>query len=927
MSKKPPYRMTIEEMAESLDADLRGLSDQEVQQRLEEHGPNEIQTEEKTKWHDILIRQFTNPLILVLIAAAVVAFLIGETIEAIVIGVIIIINAAIGFFQEFKAESSLEALRSHAAPEAEVLRYDPDKDESREESEQAANIVPGDVIFLDAGDRVPADARIIEAHNLEIDEAMLTGESAPVLKQVDPLDEDDLPVAEWENVAFGGTSVTSGRGKAIVFATGKATELGKIAGLIEETEEADTPLQLETARLSRWLAYWALGLSVLVLAVGLLRGFQFGEIFLFALTAAISSIPAGLPALLTITLAVGVNRMARRKAIIRRLPAVDTLGAASVICSDKTGTLTSNQMTVQQIWMPDHVIRISGVGFEPEGEFKQDGEVFDPREDESVRLALEISTLCNDSRLTHHREDGRDVWEIRGDPTEGALVVAAAKAGMGQDKLNDQYPRKQEIPFSSEKKFMATIHEAQEGNFRIFLKGAPAVVLERCKRVRQGGEAVELDSARKEEIIQVNDEMASHALRMLGLAYQDIQRDEIDDYRDAMEQGEARLIFLGLVGMIDPPRKESKKAVEMCKRAGVLVMMITGDQELTGEAIAREVGIQDNGGRVLSGRDIDELDQAGLDQAVRETRVFARVSPEHKHRIVNSLQRQGAVVAMTGDGVNDAPALQAAAVGVAMGITGTDVTREAAEMVITDDNFASIVAAIEEGRVVFQNVRKVVKFLITTNIGESLTILGALLTLPVGTLILTPVQILWINLVTDGLVDVAIALEPKEGKVMETPPRRRNALIVNRPILYEIGFIAVIMALGTLFLFNRALDRTGDIMFAQTTAFLTMALFQVWNSLNVRSRTQSLFQLGLFSNKWLVGAVVFSAALLVIATLVPFLQVALSTQALPVSEWGIILLVTSSVFVADEMRKLLVRRGTIPMKDDDHKAVFEAGGA
>jgi P-type Ca2+ transporter type 2C len=923
MADKQVFRMTADELLQELDASLDGLSEQEVKKRLEEYGSNEIQTEEKTQWHEILLRQFINPLILVLIAAAVVAWLIGETIEAVVIGVIILVNAAIGFFQEFKAESSLEALRQQTAPEAEVLRYNPDQDESSEESVESSRIVPGDIIYLDAGDRVPADARIFEARNLEIDEAMLTGESVPVQKQVDPIDEEELPVAEWVNVAFGGTSVTSGRGKAIVFATGGSTELGKIAGLIEETEAVETPLQRETARLSRWLAYWAAGLSLTVLAVGLLRGFEFGEIFLFALTAAISSIPAGLPALLTITLAVGVNRMANRKAIIRRLPAVDTLGAANVICSDKTGTLTSNQMTLQQIWSAGRVVKITGVGFEPSGEFEIDGEAVDPQEDEQLRLVLEIGSLCNDSRLSHHQEDGRDVWDIRGDPTEGALVVAAAKAGLRKDKLHDRYPRQDEIPFSSEKKFMATFHDRPEDGARVFLKGAPGTVLERCSHILEDGEVVELEDGRRDEIRQINEDMAAQALRVLGVSYQDIQPNEIDRYREAMDKGEQRLVFAGLVGMIDPPRKESIEAVAISKEAGVLVMMITGDQVLTGEAIAREVGIKDNGGEVISGRDMDRLSEEELDETVRKTRVFARVSPQHKHRIVDSLQRQGAVVAMTGDGVNDAPALQASAVGVAMGITGTDVTREAAEMVITDDNFASIVAAVEEGRVVFQNLRKVIKFLITTNIGESLTILGALLTLPVGVLILTPVQILWINLVTDGLVDVAIALEPKEGDVMKNPPRRKNAPILNRNIAFEIGFIAVIMALGTLFLFNRALDMTGNIVFAQTTAFLTMAMFQVWNSLNVRSRTQSLFQLGLFTNKWLVIAIVVSVLLLVIATLVPFLQTALSTQALPLSEWGIILLVTSSVFIADEIRKLLVRREILSMKDNDHQRVFE----
>ncbi len=591
-----------------------------------------------------------------------------------------------------------------------------------------AEVVPGDIILLDAGSKVPADARLIEAANLEVDEAMLTGESLSSRKTVFPLIGADMSIADRTNLIYGGTIVTNGRGRAVVYATGGRTEMGKIAKLIQETEKADSPLQKQTLDLGMKLGFLAVGVSTLTLILGLLQGLPFQEMFLFALASAVSSIPEGLPAVMSITLAVGVNRMARRNAIIRRLPAVDTLGAASVICTDKTGTLTTNQMTVQQVMADAKTMHVTGVGFAPTGRFLRDGKPYDPTATPDLRLALHIGALCNDARLIRHQSGENYAWEIRGDPTEGALVVAAAKAGHHKEFLDAQLHRIDELPFNSTTKFMATFHKGQEGEVWVFVKGAPEKVLEHCPQIRENAKVRALEAADHELILAENHRMASEALRVLGLAYQVIAPDEVEAFKEALEYGHpADLIFVGLVGMMDPPRPEVPEAVARCKRAGIRVIMATGDHKVTGEAIARQVGILDGDERVLTGPELRQMSDDELDLIIEKTAVFARVSPEHKHRIVESLQRLGHVVAMTGDGVNDAPAMQAAQIGVAMGVTGTDVTKETAEMVLTDDNFASIVNAVEEGRVIFQNVRKVVKFLLATNVGEDLTLLASLI--------------------------------------------------------------------------------------------------------------------------------------------------------------------------------------------------------
>jgi P-type Ca2+ transporter type 2C len=905
--ERPWHALTVEDVFEGLNSSESGLQEAEAASRLEKYGPNEIKTEAGPSKLSILLHQVRNPLIAVLIIAALVALAAGETIDTIVIAVVVVLNTAIGFTQEYRAEKAVQALQSRAAPEAEVLRC-PDDGDCDQTSIEAKELVPGDVIVINTGDRIPADARIFEAANLKIDEAMLTGESLSVEKTVDPLDE-DLQVAERTNLAFGGTVVTEGRGKAVVFATGDNTQMGEIATLIQETEKAVSPLQEQIMTLGKTLGIIAVSAGALIFIMGVIQDLTFQELFLFVIAVIVSAIPEGLPAVMTVTLSIGVMRMANRHAIIRRLQAVDTLGATTVICTDKTGTLTSNQMTVQQIFVDDKVIKVGGKGFEPQGDFKIDGDNINPREEGSLPLVLKTGALCNDSKLINpeDNENGND-WEIRGDPTEGALIVVACKADLVKDELEKEYPRLDEIPFSSDNKYMVTFNEISEGEVHVYMKGAPEKVLDYCQRVKIDDQEQELDEETREKILETNTGMAADALRVLAVAYRKIGAGDVESEKESIKEGQGSLVFLGLFGMMDPPRSEVEEAVRNCQKAGIQVIMATGDHKITGEAIGRMVGILDGSDDcVFSGSDIDEMDDDELDRIIKKAQVFARVSPEHKTRIVASLQRHGQVVAMTGDGVNDAPALKGAEIGIAMGITGTDVTKETAEMVLTDDNFASIVAAVEEGRVVFKNVQKVVKFLVATNAGEILTILGAMTLLPMTHLIFTPVQILWVNLVTDGLLVIPIALEDKEGDVMDEPPRDRGQKILSRNLLLHLVFVAVIMAVGTNWIFSSALA-AGDQDYARTMAFVTIAMYQVFNALNVRSLNRSLFTLGVFTNKYLIGAIFISVVLLVLSTLVPFLQIALSTVPLALNDWGLVVLVSSSVFILVEIRKFIANR-------------------
>ena len=900
------HSLSIDESYQELDSHFDGISEAQAEERLEKFGLNEIESGEKISKFKILIAQLNNPLVIVLIVAGIISLIAGKTADAVVIGIVIVLNSLIGYLQESKAEAALDALKAQAAPEADVIRQPVGETEYIEMTVPAAEIVPGDVIFLSAGSKVPADARLIEVANLEVEEAMLTGESLSVRKTVDPL-AGELDVAERTNLVFGGTIITNGRGRAVVYATGKETQMGKIATLIQETEKAISPLQQQTVRLGKILGLYALGIGVVTMLLGWILQLGMQDIFMYALASAVSSIPEGLPAVMSIALAIGVNRMAKRNAIIRRLPAVDTLGAASVICTDKTGTLTTNQMTVQQIVTSEKVFRLTGSGFDPEGNFLLDDEEVDPTDHPDLDLALHIGALCNDSRLVKHKQPDGNRWEIFGDPTEGALIIAAAKTGHHKEYLEKEYHRVDELPFSSKTRFMATFHKGEDGKIFVFVKGAPETILQRCPQIQGNGQVRALSNEDRELIDEHNHRMAEEALRVLGLAYQIITPEEIEGFKEALEyEHEAELIFVGLAGMMDPPRDEVPHAVQLCQDAGIRVIMATGDHKITGKAIATEVGILREGDLVFTGHEVDDMSDDELDESLKKATVFARVAPEHKHRIVESLQRLGHVVGMTGDGVNDAPALQAAQIGIAMGITGTDVTKEVAEMVLADDNFASIVAAVEEGRVMFMNVRKVVKFLLATNIGENLTLLPALV-LFAPDLIITPIQILFVNLVTDGILDITLAMEPKENDVMAEPPRKPDARIINKEIVQNIIFVGLFMAAGTLLMAYNS-RQNGNLVYTQTKVFTTLAMFQVFNSLNCRSRDKSVFQLGFFKNPYLFIAIVASILFQIAAVYLPFMQRALGTAPLRLEDWGSIFLVSSTVFFADEIRKLVARK-------------------
>ncbi|MEM4262225.1 MAG: HAD-IC family P-type ATPase [Thermoplasmata archaeon] len=900
------HLMEIEDVLRELESDRGGLTDSEARSRLRKYGPNEIIEKGGPSKTQLILNQLKNPLNAVLVAAALISFFAGKSIDMLVISIIIIFNTLMGFIQEYRAERALQALKSISSPEAEVVRRDDASGSKHEIRIKARDIVPGDIILLDAGDKVPADARIIESANLEIDESMLTGESVPVKKDSAKL-EADLPIADRRNIAYAGTIVTRGRCLAVAFSTGMKTEIGKIASLISETEETVTQTQRRIRDLSKKLGIFALLISSLTLTIGLVRGFEFYDMLLFSLASAVSAIPEGLLVVMTIVFAIGGHRMVKRNALIRKLQAVDTLGSVTVICTDKTGTLTANQMTVRELFVDGETIKVTGSGYSPKGEFEFEIAKDRAKSDSMLRLMLLAGAACNDSKLRMSESEGKQKWDVYGDPTEGALIVAAAKAGIDSEKIARDLPRIDEIPFDSKTKFMATFHRDTAGKLRVFVKGAPEIVLAMSKSILTSGGESPLIADSKSAIMQSAGAMASRAMRVLAVAHLSAEEKDLEELKIALENQKPCLVFIGLAGMIDPPRPEAKPAVDLCKAAGIKVIMATGDHRLTAEAIARELGILGEGQLVLTGEELDALSDEKLDDIIERVRVFSRVSPTHKFRVVDSLRRKGEVVAMTGDGVNDAPALKVAEVGISMGISGSDVTKETADMVLMDDNFASIVNAVEEGRVVFENIRKVVKYLISTNTAEIITIQSALILLSGAPLLLTPIMILWINLVTDGLLDKTLALEPKEHGVMQAPPRKPGTKIIDRTMVQNVIILGIFMAIGTLWLFTDKLVTEG-IESARTIAFVTMAMFQVFNALNCRSRTRSIFKIGFFANKYLLIACLASFSLNVLVTSVPALNMAMGTVPLSLEEWISVILVASTILVVDEVRKTIQSR-------------------
>ena len=918
-----PYQRSVSAIVTSLGTDAqRGLSDAEALARLERYGWNALTAEEPVPGWRKFLAQFKDALvILLLIATAISAamwFLDRESAlpyEAIAIFAIVLLNAVMGYIQESRAQSAVAALRQMSAAHANVLR------DGERRSVPAAEIVPGDIIFIEAGDTIPADARLVHTTALQAAEAALTGESLPVSKDIAPVTE-KTGLGDRTNMIFSGTTATYGRGKAVVTATGMQSEMGRIAGMLKEAPEETTPLQKELDRVGK-----VLGLVVLIIAVVMIitiilvenvRGFSaFFDVLILGVALAVAAVPEGLPAVVTAVLALGVQRMAKRNAIVRHLAAVETLGSANIIASDKTGTLTKNEMTVRTVVTASGRVNLTGIGYVPEGEVRVEG---DARLEGALRIELQRALTVADRANNAVLQEREGRWTVAGDPTEGALVVAARKAGLAGETLGARFERVGEVPFSSERKLMSTVHTDAEREERllVFTKGAPDVLVARCSQELVGDTKTPLSDERRAEILRMNEALAGEALRTLGVAARELPANALQN-AEVDEDLEQELIFLGLIGMIDPPREEAKQSVARARSAGIRPIMITGDHPKTAAIIAGELGIASDG-RAVTGPELEQQSDQALVQTVREVSVYARVNPEHKLRIVKALQCGGATVAMTGDGVNDAPALKTADIGIAMGITGTDVSKDAADMVLADDNFATIVAAVEEGRGIFANIRKFLRYLLSSNIGEVMTMFfGVVLAKFIGlhaegdtvVLPLLATQVLWINLVTDGAPALALGVDPADDGLMHRPPRPRSEGVITRRMWVGIFFIGTIMAVGTLLVLDAALpggliEGSGTTRYAQTTAFTTLMLFQMFNVFNARSDEQSAFH-GLFQNHWLWGAVGLSLALQVAAIYVPFLQSAFSTVSLNLSDWLRCAAVASSVLWLRELSKLITR--------------------
>ncbi len=883
------HNLSQEEALNRLGSRRAGLTEDEAARRLERYGANELKRGRKTPPLLVFFRQFLSPLIYVLLVAAVISVAVGHFLDAAVIMTVLLANATIGLVQETRAEKAMEALLRLAQPRAKVRRN------GSAIVIASRQIVPGDIILLETGDRVPADARLIEVSSLKTDEAALTGESMPVDKRTAALAGEEAPVAERKNMAYTGTIVTYGRASALAVGTGMDTEIGKIAAALREIKPEKTPLQQSIGRLSRYLVFLFGGISILLLVIGLLRGLDALEIFLVAVAAAVSAIPEGLPAVVTVVLAMGMRLMAQRNAIIRRLVAVETLGSATVICSDKTGTLTLNEMMIRRIFTSGRMIEVTGEGYKPEGDFKLGGKVIDPQEQPPLPLLLRIGVLTNDALLLGEE----DCCTVFGDPTEGALLVAAAKAGMDKEKLELSYPRLDELPFQSEKQYMATLHPLN-GRRVAYVKGSVEKLLALSSHLLGADGQTPLGEADAEAIRQANLEMAGEAMRVIALGYLDLppQTSSLHD-----EDLVGRLVFVGLAGMADPPRAEAREAVRLAGQAGIKVVMITGDHKATAESVARQLELPP--GRAITGTELAALSDEELSEQVEGISVFARIEPLHKLRIVRALQGHGHVVAMTGDGVNDAPALKAANIGISMGISGTDVAREASEMILADDNFVSVVAAVDEGRAIFNRLRNVIFYFLSTNLGELLALMLAVTF--IGKAPLLAVQILWVNIVTDTAMTIPVGLEPKMGDELKQPPRHPRVGLIYPGLLMRAGFMALLMGSGLFLIFSWAEARVS-LDEARTITFCAMVSFEWFRAFNARSDEHTVFKLGFFRNRWLIVAVALAVGLQMAVVYLPFMQAAFSTVPLGIDKWGIALLAGGSLFVIEETRKALFPR-------------------
>ncbi len=909
------HALHAEEVLRQLEAFAdKGLSSDEVERRFAQIGPNALKEAPQVTFWQMLAEQFKSFVVILLIVAAVISALLGDYVEAAAIMAIVVLNAALGVVQEYRAEQSLAALRKLAAPEAHVIR------DGTHHVVPAHELVPGDLVLLEAGNYVPADLRLLEAVNLRIDEAALTGESVAVQKDASALFETDVPLGDRKNTVFMGTLVSYGRGRGVVISTGMNTQIGMIAEMLQSVQMEPTPLQRRLDQLGRTLGWASLAVCALVFVVGWIQGSDPLYMFMIAVSLAIAAVPEGLPAIVTISLALGMREMIKRHALIRRLASVETLGSATTICSDKTGTLTQNEMTVTRLWADGEVIDVSGSGYNPEGGFSVDGKPMNLVNYQAALTALWVAALNNDASLEiTGASNGKDTYRVVGDPTEGALVVAAIKAGANASALNEAYPRLQEIPFDSARKRMVTVHALEKPQpddispfddsqqtpqgYVITVKGAPDIVLESCTHYqRMDDYAVPLDEAQAMRILAANDAMTQDALRVLGVAYRVTA--ELPDIQNT-EALESKLVFAGLIGMIDPPRPEVPPALEKARRAGIRTVMITGDYPNTARAIAESIGLIQPGHQVLTGPDLAKMDAETLKNQVAYSDVFARVSPDHKMRIVEALQASGEVVAMTGDGVNDAPSIKRADIGVAMGITGTDVAKESADMVLTDDNYASIVAAVEQGRVIYSNIRKFVFYLMSCNLSEiAIIFLGTLFT---GTSPLTAIQLLWLNLITDGAPALALGTEKGDPDIMNQRPRPPSEPIINRFMQVGIAVQTIaktVTALAAYLIGLQLHPETPE--FAETMAFVTLSFSELLRAYTARSEYYPLLKIGIFSNRTMNVAVASSLVLLLAVVYTPFLNSIFDTTPLGWTQWVIVLPLLFIPAIAAEAVKYIV---------------------
>ncbi|AKB72180.1 calcium-transporting P-type ATPase, PMR1-type [Methanosarcina mazei] len=870
----------------TLDTSETGLSSGEAENRLEKYGKNELKEEEKTSAVKLFLSQFKSFLILILIVAALFSAFLGELVDALVILFTVFLAGVLGFVQEYRAEESIKLLKSLTSPEALVVR------DGKEVKVPSSLLVPGDILILQAGDRIPADARLLEAQSLKIDESSLTGESVPVEKSIKIL-LPETPQPDRKNMAYTGTSVTYGRGKAVITATGMSTAFGKLAGLLGEIERERTPLQEKLDQFGRWLGAATLIVVAFVAVLGIFKGFDPFEMFLWGVALAVAAIPEALPAVVTVGLALGVRRMVKRHALVRKLPSVETLGSTNIICTDKTGTLTQNKMTVEKVYVNGTMLSVTGNGYEPVGDFFKEGQPVS--EDIHLHKLLVTGALCNDAGLVE--EEG--IGDIIGDPTEGALVVAAAKKGIWRPDLELGHRRIGEVPFSSERKMMTTLNTSEEGVYA-YSKGAPEVILDCCTKIFLGGQEKELTPEIRKEILNTVNEMANQTLRVMGFAYRQVPENIVP------EEAEKDMVFAGLMGMRDPPREEVKVAIATCTDAGIRTVMITGDHKTTAFAIAREIGIYREGDLVLKGTELDALGDKEFEDMVEKVSVYARVYPEHKLKVVNALKKKGYIVAMTGDGVNDAPALKAADMGIAMGITGTEVSKEASSMILTDDNFASIVSAVEEGRNILKNIKNFIAYGLTCHIGVVLIVLVGVLAWQILPVI--AVQILWINLITDGLPPMALSLEAPDRGLMKQKPRKSTEGLVSRRMLIASLGLGALIAVQSLGVLSWALEEGMPLPKIQTLIFTLVVISLMFNAFNWRSDRLSVFSLGIFTNWPLIYAILSTVLLQLAAIYVPVLQTAFRTVPLSLSDWGMIIPLASTTLIVMEVAKYLERR-------------------